>query len=142
MSVQRCKPSAQLPVRAHPTDAGFDVTIVDVLKKHGDVTFFGTGIQVCPPDGFYFDLVPRSSISKTGYILANSVGIIDPGYTGEIIVALRKIDQGAKDLELPIRIAQLIPRRIHSDIVLTECFGGLKPTDRGDGGFGSTTTLS
>jgi dUTP pyrophosphatase len=139
MSVQRFKPGAQIPMRAHPTDAGFDVTAIDVLKTQGDVTFYGTGIRVCPPDGFYFDLVPRSSVSKTGYILANSVGIIDPGYTGEIIVALRKIDQGAKDLELPMRIAQLIPRRVHSEVEMTECIGDLQKTDRGTGGFGSTS---
>lgn len=130
-----------MPMRAHPTDAGFDVTIIDVLKTQGDVTFYGTGIRVRPPDGFYFDLVPRSSISKTGYILANSVGIIDPGYTGEIIVALRKIDPGAKDLDLPIRIAQLIPRRVHSDVVLVASLEQtMEPTDRGDAGFGSTST--
>ena len=139
MSFQRFKPGAQIPMRAHPTDAGFDVTVIDVLKTQGDVTFYGTGLRVRPPDGYYFDLVPRSSISKTGYMLANSVGIIDPGYTGEIIVALRKIDPDAKNLELPIRIAQLIPRRVHSDVVLTESLDPIaEQTDRGEGGFGSS----
>jgi len=74
-----------------------------------------------------------------GYIQANSVGIIDQSYTGEIMVPLIKIDPDAPDLELPAKIAQLVPRRWH----------GLTPVDdetemetmRGDGGFGSTNKL-
>jgi dUTP pyrophosphatase len=70
---------------------------------------------------------------------ANSVGIIDQSYTGEIMVPLIKIDPDAPDLQLPAKIAQLVPRRWH----------GLHPVEdeteletmRGDGGFGSTNNV-
>ena len=102
------------------------------------MTLYDTGIKVSPSFGWYFDVVPRSSIIKSGYILANSVGVIDSQYKNSIMIGLVKIDQTMPDIELPMRIAQLIPRqRTHAEpIVVNE-----KDFDnslRGLGGFGST----
>lgn len=135
--VKKSHPDAVVPTKAHMSDAGFDVTAIRVLKTEGDVTFYGTGIHVQPPFGYYFQLVPRSSISKTGFSLANSVGIIDAGYQGEIIIALRNNDPYRIDLPLPCRIAQLIPVEIHPmrPVVVDRFLG---ETERGEGGFGSS----
>lgn len=123
------------PSKSRASDSGYDITLTSVIKQVGDVTFYGTGITVKPPTGFYFDLVPRSSLSKQGYMLANNTGIIDSTYRGEIIVALRKFD-GFKDLELPAKVVQIIPRkRYHFDIVAAS---DLDKTSRDSGGFGST----
>jgi dUTPase len=102
------------------------------------------------PCGFY--LYPRSSISKTRMRLANSVGIIDAGYRGDLIAAVDTIGLfGSTDIWhiwketlSPIKkydryfqvcAPDLSPFLVH--IVETE--GDLSPpTDRGDGGFGST----
>jgi dUTP pyrophosphatase len=68
--------------------------------------------------------------------MANSFGVIDRAYRGEILVPLIKLDPQAPDLELPCRIAQLIPRPIvHVEWVLVD---NLDETERGEGGFGST----
>lgn len=128
--------NAVLPKKAHASDAGFDVTAIGIEKEMGPVTLFKTGIAVKPPSGMYFELVPRSSISKTGYMMANSVGIIDPEYRGEILIALRKVNPSAPDLTLPHRIAQLIPRTYPN--VRFETVDALGDTVRGSGGFGST----
>jgi dUTP pyrophosphatase len=133
----KTRDDAIMPSRAHSSDTGFDITIVGVLKKTSNVTFYSTGIKVQPPHGYYFELVPRSSISKTGYSLANNIGIIDQNYRGEIIVALRKNDEKADDLILPCKIAQLIPKQwfnmvFEEDVNITE-------TVRDTGGFGSTS---
>ena len=130
------KHGAIKPTKASSLDSGFDVTLIDVVKVIGKVTLYGTGISIQPPTGYYFDLVPRSSIIKSGYMLANSVGIIDQGYTGEIMVPLIKMDNDIPDLELPNKIVQLIPRRWH-DLKMIEC-ENLKETERGNGGFGSS----
>ena len=82
-------------------------------------------------------MVPRSSIIKSGYILANSVGVIDQGYTGEILVPLLKVDENQPDLELPKVMVQLIPRRWYH-FSIKEGEKGLNETSRGQGGFGST----
>ena len=72
---------------------------------------FDTGICIQPPDGFYTEIVPRSSISKTGYILANSIGIIDPTYRGSLKIVLTKVDPTAQDLKLPFTKFQIILRQ-------------------------------
>tara|TARA_Y100000816_G_scaffold291680_1_gene283857 strand:- start:951 stop:1613 length:663 start_codon:yes stop_codon:yes gene_type:complete len=127
---------AVLPSKASPSDSGYDLTLVDTHKQVGKVTLYNTGVKVQPPYGVYFDLVPRSSIIKSGYMLANSVGIIDQGYTGEILVPLIKVDPDAPDLQLPNKIAQLIPRNwMHTNVIKVD---SLEVTTRNEGGFGST----
>lgn len=80
---------AEVPSRAHETDTGYDLKFIGVSKIIGDVIFFRTGVSVAPPPGYYFDIVPRSSISKLPLELANSVAIIDESYRGEILVPIR-----------------------------------------------------
>jgi dUTP pyrophosphatase len=99
-----------------------------------------TGISVQPPPGFYCEVVPRSSIVKTDFVLANSVGVIDPGYRGRILVLLRYLGPGTGDAEarslLGQRVAQLLLRRLNA--VRIEAVQELEATTRGAGGFGST----
>lgn len=129
-------PNDVAPARARPSDSGFDLTLIAERKRYGNVVLYGTGVAVQPPNGFYFDMVPRSSIIKQGYMLANSVGIIDQAYTGEIMVPLIKVDPNAPDLVLPIKLVQLIPRKWYG---LTPCLTDkLISTERAEGGFGST----
>ena len=136
--VHKMRPDAVIPLRAHASDTGFDLVLLEPTKTIGDVTFYATGISVRPPEGFYFDLVARSSLSKTGYMLANGIGIIDRDYTGEILVALRKVDKDAIDLTLPAKVVQLIPRQWYAMMPVEAPAEGLPGTERGDGGFGST----
>tara|TARA_B100001094_G_scaffold271140_1_gene276291 strand:+ start:3164 stop:3865 length:702 start_codon:yes stop_codon:yes gene_type:complete len=138
---QKCHPDAHIPSKAHISDSGYDLSLIDFKKENEfGVQFYGTGIKVQPPYGHYFELVPRSSMSKTGFMLANSIGIIDQAYRGEIIVALFKIHPNAQ-IVLPCKCVQLIPKKfLHmnvKEIPEGEDFGD---TIRGSGGFGSTDT--
>lgn len=129
------KEKAYVPIKANYNESGYDVTLIDIVKKVNKVTLYGTGISVQPPQGWYFELVPRSSIIKSGYMMANSIGIIDQDYTGEIMVPLIKIDESLPDITLPNKIVQLIPKQWHAvEFIETS----LEETKRGDGGFGST----
>jgi dUTP pyrophosphatase len=129
-------PAARPPTKAHASDSGYDITLIEPGRRVGAVQFYRTGLKIQPSFGWYFDLVPRSSITKTGYILANSVGVIDRTYVGEILVPLIKVDPKAPELELPARVAQVIPRPIvHAEFVEVE---SLDESLRGSGGFGST----
>lgn len=132
----KCKKNAVAPYKKRTSDIGYDITIIDIVKDFGTTKLYGTGLKIKPEYGYYFDMVPRSSISKTGYILKNSVAIIDPTYIGELLVSLEKIDPNADDLELPLRIGQLIPRKaIRGKWIEGDEFS---ETERGDKGFGST----
>lgn len=132
----RTRQDAVPPRKAHATDSGYDLWLLEKVKEENGMMMYDTGIAVKPPHGFYFELVGRSSISKSGYILANSIGIIDSSYRGTLKVALVKVNPEAPELEVPCKLVQLIPRQfLHLDAVEVD---ELDSTMRGDGGFGSS----
>ncbi len=133
-------PRAVLPSKVRASDAGYDLTIISEAKRFNKKTvLYDTGIKIKLPHGMYAEVVPRSSLSKTGYVLANSVGIIDNSYRGNIYVALCKVDDDAPDIELPFRCAQLIFRQqVFVDIVENDGRGLALQTARGENGYGST----
>mmetsp|Transcript_19774 Transcript_19774/g.29441 ORF Transcript_19774/g.29441 Transcript_19774/m.29441 type:complete len:391 (-) Transcript_19774:15-1187(-) len=125
------------PTKTRASDIGYDLTIIKKVKQiSSTVSLYTTGVKVQPSFGFWLEIVPRSSIIKSGYMLANSSGIIDGTYRGPLMVALVKIAPEADPIKLPARLVQLIPRKhfhLHTKQVLD-----LSETSRGQGGFGST----
>lgn len=118
-------------------DVGYDLTIIKEFNRVSKNTcIYDTGLTFQLPLGWYGAVHLRSSASKLGYIMSNCTGIIDPGYTGTIKIALTKIDHELSDIVLPIRIAQLIICP-YANALLLESYLDLD-TNRGDGGFGST----
>lgn len=136
LAVNRLDPSAQLPTKVRISDSGYDLWLIAERKRIGQVVLYGSGLAIEPPSGWYFDVVARSSLIKTGYIVANSVGVIDRAYRGEVMVPLLKVDPSSPDLELPARAVQLVPRPIvHFPVVDA---AALSSTGRGALGFGSS----
>ena len=135
---------AVVPTKAHFSDVGYDLTVIKIHKQIGSkTTLFDTGIALEIPFGMYAEIVPRSSLCKSGYILSNSVGIIDRSYRGNLFVALTKVEEDKPDVQLPFCCVQLIFKK--------QCWTPLElqqqqnaelalQTWRGDGGFGSSTT--
>jgi len=144
--------------KAHESDSGFDLTACDYKYKGNGLWHILLGVEVEPPKGFYFEVVPRSSFSKTPFVFANDLGIIDQSYRGEICFPTRHINYGfwednntsdsliMKDktnIESDIkkwlsgkRIAQALLRPyITSQIEITN---KLTETERGKNGFGSS----
>jgi dUTP pyrophosphatase len=130
-------PRAKIPTRATPRDIGLDLVAIDIAKTlPNGVVLFDTGLAVSPPDGYYLEILPRSSISKTGWMLANSVGTIDPEYTGNLMIALVRVVPSAPDLVPPFCCCQLVLRK--AEYAGVRVVDSLASTVRGDGGFGST----
>jgi dUTP pyrophosphatase len=124
------------PSKNRFSDSGFDLHLVSKLKEDNGVHYYDTGIRVEPENGYYFELVGRSSISKTGWMLANNIGIIDASYRGTIIVPLIKVNPDANPLSLPLRLVQIIPRPLI--LMMGTETSDLSNTARGTGGFGSS----
>ena len=82
----------------------------------------------------------RSCISKTPFILANNVGVIDSAYRGNLIVALRCLDNnGGYNIEKYKRLTQVChPSYCPIFVVLVDSDDIDMDTKRGAGGFGST----
>jgi dUTP pyrophosphatase len=79
---------AKMPFYANNGDVGADLTATSVeiiMVNKEPVLMYGTGICIEPPEGYCFDLRPRSSIgTKTNLFLTNSIGTVDEGYRGEL----------------------------------------------------------
>jgi deoxyuridine 5'-triphosphate nucleotidohydrolase len=138
---------AVIPSKARYSDAGYDLTIIKEYKRlTSNTIIYDTGIKLEIPNGYYVEIVPRSSISKSGYILANNVGIIDQGYRGNLYIALAKINDEMPDLTLPYKCCQMIVKKqVYSKLVYSgsggnDCSGGsaIGNSSRGTGAFGST----
>jgi dUTPase len=103
---------ARPPEKNRLSDTGYDLHLIRKVKEVNGVHYYDTCIKVQPDYGYYFDLVGRSSISKTGWTLANNVGIIDQSYRGSIIVALVPTIENPSSIILPCKMVQLIPRKV------------------------------
>ena len=86
-----------------------------------------------------FYLYPRSSISRTPIRLANSVGIIDSGYRGELMVVVDNMNIGGDPyhIERGKRLFQICAPDL-SPFEHVEVVESLSSSERGQGGFGST----
>lgn len=136
--VYKTDENAVIPSKHKLSDVGYDLTIIkEKTKWLNNITLYDTGIKVNVQNGYYCEVVPRSSLSKSGYMLANSIGIIDRSYRGNIYIALVKVDPTAEDIKLPFKCCQLIFRKqIHMNI--SEVQTDFEKTYRDQGGFGSS----
>ena len=138
--VYKTDPNAIIPCKGHESDVGYDLTIIKKFKQLTPSTIlYDTGIKLNVDYGYYIEIVPRSSLSKSGYILANSIGIIEKSYSGNLLVALTKIDKEMPDLELPFKCCQLIFKpQISLNLIEMKDQTTVEETSRSNGGFGST----
>lgn len=138
IKIKKLVEHAVIPSYAKNGDAGMDLTAVDCYRNP-DCKYieFGTGLSIEIPEGYVGLIFPRSSISKTSHTLANSVGVIDSGYRGEVSFRFR-YDENNEDMEYNVgdRVGQLIVMPYPK--VQIEEVSDLTDSDRGDGGYGST----
>lgn len=143
MKYKRFTNNAKVPTRADDGSAGYDLygnnTYQIEILPHKTVQV-GTGIAMETPRGTMGAIFARSGIAtKRGLRPANCVGVIDPSYRGEIIVALHNDTDEPQYVEPGERIAQLVFLSFGT-ILNWEEVDELSETERGDGGFGSSGT--
>jgi len=139
--VKKISEKAILPSRKTDGSAGFDISAcidVPIEINPSEIVKIPTGIAIKPSEENIALLAfPRSGLaSKYGITLANSVGVIDSDYRGEISIPLINNSEKTFIIEPQMRIAQIviipiiIPNIIESDLN--------DDTERGKKGFGST----
>lgn len=139
IDIKKLHPSAVIPTYAKEGDAGLD--LVSTRKEENNLYVeYGTSLAVAIPEGYVGLLFPRSSISKYHLTMANSVGVIDSGYRGEICVRFKKtIDNSYERVyDSGDKVAQLVI--IPYPKVEFNVVDNLDETERGSGGFGSSGT--
>lgn len=137
-----CEPG-MLPERKHPFDAGADLraNLNGQLRPilPGTTHMIPTGVRCEIPEGYVGLVFARSSVAELGLMLANGVGVIDSGYTGEIMVPLVNVGRIESYVLRGERIAQLVI--VPCMLPKFEQVESLGDTERGDGGFGSTGAM-
>lgn len=123
--------------KAHPHDAGFDLATIDkpCFLHSGERTLLKTGVHISVPDGWYARITGRSSALARHNIQVHE-GIIDAGYTGELMIGATYQGLGHKEIAGGSRLAQVILAPTYGGelLVLDE----LPATLRGDKGWGSS----
>lgn len=128
-------PTAKVPTRAHPDDAGLDLYADSITSLSEGVLQYGTGVAVAIPPGYVGFVLARSSIRSTPQALTNAVGTIDK-YTGEIFVTMDSPRGPGPAYTIGDRLAQLVvvPALHVTPAVVDE----LPQTARGANGHGSS----
>ena len=132
VKIKKLHYDAVIPSYAKLGDAGMDMIAVEGFETKDHVTY-RTGLAIEIPENYVGLLFPRSSAYKKCQMLANSVGVIDSGYRGEIMFKFTKSDN---QYSVGDRIGQIII--LPYPQIEFEEVEELSETDRGLGGFGST----
>ena len=140
--------------RLSSDNAGYDLKVIADLNATTMTTLVPLGVKarmvrltrITPMDtsvmreeNCHFTLEPRSSIYKTGFIMANGRGIIDSSYRGELKAPLVSISSVPTKLEKGTRLFQVLAPDL-GYIQEVHYVSSLDETVRGEGGFGSTGT--
>ena len=139
LPIKRLDPSVELPSYAYEGDAGLDLRAnEDVTLKPLERRLVSTGLAVAIPEGYAGFVQPRSGLAlREGLSMANTPGLVDSHYRGELKVCAVNLDsERAIYIERGERIAQLVIQRVPT-VDLVEV-AELDETDRGSGGFGSS----
>lgn len=145
--------NATIPTKGTAFSGGWDVTCTEIVLDRHNPSFVicKLGFAVAIPDGYKLTLVPRSSITKTSWIMQNTPGLIDSDYRGECQMRFRSIPVGIEpnpDNDYPMLYQPVFPFKegecigqIYLEDVIPMIFeevDTLSETVRGAGGFGST----
>ncbi|MCX6795291.1 MAG: dUTP diphosphatase [Candidatus Falkowbacteria bacterium] len=133
--VEKLKPEAKIPDRAHPNDAGYDLFASEnySIPPYGQVKI-NTGIKMAIPAGFAGLIWDKSGLAAQG--LKTMGGVIDADYRGEIIVVAKNLTEDFFHITEGQKVAQIIIQEI-GQVKMTESKIE-DETDRKNGSFGST----
>ena len=139
VEVKRLDEGLPLPKQAYAADAGVDLcAAIDCTLAPGERTLIPTGLAIAVPEGFAGLVLPRSGLAlRVGLSMANTPGLIDSHYRGELSIVAINLDRTTPIvIKRGERIAQLVIIAV-PQVVWREV-DELDLTERGDHGFGSS----
>lgn len=137
---KKLHPDAIIPTKATKGSACFDVyALKELWITQGENVLAETGLAVEITQGYFIEVRPRSGLAREGLILLNAPGTLDCDYRGEIKIALHFLYDKSRStyhINKGDRIAQIrLVKEEPTEFVEVQ---ELSPTERGEGGFGST----
>ncbi len=139
LRIKRLDPTVELPGYAYAGDAGLDLRAnEDAFLAPHERCLVSTGLAIAIPEGYAGFVQPRSGLAlKAGLSMANTPGLVDSQYRGELKVICVNLDDSEPiEIHKGDRIAQLVIQKV--PVVTLVEVDELDSTDRGDGGFGSS----
>ena len=139
LRIKRLDPTIELPSYAYAGDAGLDLrSSEDVTLEPFERRLVSTGLAIAIPEGYAGFVQPRSGMAlKHGLSMANTPGLIDSHYRGELkVIAINLDPREPISIKRGDRIAQLVIQQV--PVVSLVEVEELDETDRGTGGFGSS----
>src|SRR5690554_3214283 len=151
------------PYRATKEAIGFDVTPREIKHITSNEVHCLIGWHIKPPKGFKLTLVPQSRLTKTNWIVQNSPGQGDPDYRGEYQFRFRALPTGISFRRIFLNLfrtkanrkppftydpfpfttndtcGQIFLEKVYNTELHYVPLEELGKTERGEGGFGSTT---
>ena len=159
IKIKKLVDDAVTPTYSQDGDAGIDLIATSKwLDEFGNVCY-GTNLAFEIPKGYVGLIFPRSSNAKQQLLLSNSIGVIDSGYRGEVMLKFKSsassfslkslfkliFNQDAKITIINnVKTSYNVGERIGQIIILPypqiefEEAEELSETERSEGGFGST----
>lgn len=126
-----------LPYRASEQAACYDAYCpIDIVLEPGKVTHIPLNFAVQCPEGYKLCVYNRSGQGKKGILLANSVGIVDEDYRGNVGVLLLNTTDENYHISKGDRICQLALEKVNHFTFEEVPYNELQVTVRGTGGFG------
>ena len=128
----------------NPGDSGLDLFFPEDIIVPANSLGFMVDLQIqsealWDDNNLSYWLMPRSSISKTPLRMSNSMGLIDAGYRGNIMVALDNHSSEPYTIQKDTRLFQICSPILEPiDLQVLELTQYLSETERGNNGFGST----
>ena len=141
LGIQLCREGAILP-QVSEGNAGIDLRVLTddgqpVTLLPNETRKFVTGIKMDIPEGYYIEMVVRSSAGiKKNLRLMNTLGILDPSWKGETIVALHNFGTTPVVIENNERVCQMILHKVEN-VVITQV-DEVGTSERGEKGIGSS----
>lgn len=139
VKIKKLDPAVELPRYAYAGDAGLDLRANETMDiAPFERALIPTGLAIAIPEGYAGFVQPRSGRAlKEGLSMANTPGLIDAHYRGELKVIAVNLDAHKTiHIERGERVAQLVIQPVPVvDLVEVDA---LDETDRGSGGFGSS----
>ena len=119
-------------------DIGYDLySDGEYVIEPNKVVLVHLGIAIQLPKNIGGFVLPRSGLASKHLIAPiNAPGLIDPGYTGELMVPLMNYSEETYTVSKHERVAQLVT--ISTGTISFEEVQNLDDSDRSEGGFGST----
>lgn len=108
----KMKPNAIAPKKSNVSNPGYEIQAIEKINEKDGIHYYSTGLKFVPEYGYYLEM-HGNKLYTLGYMLASNFEIIDSKNTDELIIPLIKLNPDSPELELPVSVVNIVPKKIN-----------------------------